>query len=456
MDRIMEKIVPFLAETSYARIPEEAISATKTFFLDTLGVGLAGAEEPGCRDAVDLVKQWSSKESGSTIIYFGGKVSPPDAAFANSVLMHALDFDEVHDHASLHAHVAPVPAVLAMAEAKGTVSGKELLTAIVLGVDLTCRLGMAIPSPLSWMRTATCGSFGAAAGAAKVLGGGRREIENAIGIVYAQTSGNAQCIIDGGLTKRMQPGFAARSAVLSAGLGARGVTGATNIFEGEYGFFNLYERGNVEPEKVIENLGNHFGVMDLSIKLYPCCRLTHSSIDAALEIGIAHGIDSKKISNIAVSVSKMAFDICGAPFEVRANPTVDAQFSIAYTVAVALSKGGVFIDDFVPDTIRKEYSILELAKRVTVLIDSNAPPRDLSSTITVTMDNGKSFFSRVDSLKGSPSRPLTFDECADKFRKCIEYSKSSALIERSEAIVEFIYNLEKNEDALSLLEKLRG
>jgi len=124
-----------------------------------------------------------------------------------------------------------------------------LITAVALGVDITCRIGSAITTPLSWIRTATSGSFGAAAAAAKVLNVGEKEISNTLGIVYSRTAGNAQCLVDGGLVKRMQPGFSARSAVLGAALGSRGVTGAINIFEGEYGFFNLSEREKLDLKR---------------------------------------------------------------------------------------------------------------------------------------------------------------------------------------------------------------
>jgi len=447
MDAIVERLSTYISETDYDSLPKEVIDETKKFILDTIGVGLAGAREPGCKEVVDLVKKWSSNNLGSTIIYYGDKVSPPDASFANSVMMHALDFDDTLDSSAMHAHVSSLPAALAIAEAKGKVNGKEFITAVTLGVDITCRIGSAILSPLSWIRTATCGSFGAAAAAAKILNGGKKEILNALGIVYSQTAGNAQCLVDGGLVKRMQPGFSARSAVLSAALASQGVTGATNVFMGEYGFFKLYERGKVKEEKVTENLGDHFGVMDLSIKPYPCCRMTHASIDAALELYNAQHIDLEGVAEIVVYVSKMVSDMVGGPFTIRSNPQVDAQFSIPYTVAVALKKGEVFVDDFISDTVRKDSSLFELAKKIRVLIDPELSANDISSAnMVIRMLQGESISFKVDTLKGSPLRPMTFDECADKFKKCIEYSHKSSLIKNSEIITDFIFNLEKKED----------
>jgi len=455
MDTIVERLVTYISEINYDSLPKDVIDETKKFILDTLGVGLAGAREPGCKEVVDLVKKWSSNNAGSTIIYYGDKVSPPEAAFANSVLMHALDFDDTLDSSAMHAHVSSLPAALAMAESKGKVNGKEFITAVTLGVDITCRIGSAILSPLSWIRTATCGSFGAAAAAAKILNGGKKEILNALGIVYSQTAGNAQCLVDGGLVKRMQPGFSARSAVLSAALASQGVTGATNVFMGEYGFFKLYEGGKVKEEKVTENLGEHFGVMDLSIKTYPCCRMTHASIDAALELYNSHHIDVEDIAEVVVYVSKMVSDMVGGPFTIRSNPQVDAQFSIPYTVAVALKKRKVFIDDFVSDTVRNDSSLLELAKKIRVLIDPELSANDISSAnMTVRMLDGETFSFKVDILKGSPLKPLSFDECANKFKQCLEYSHKSSLIENSEIITDFIFNLEKKKDVSEIFDYL--
>jgi 2-methylcitrate dehydratase PrpD len=240
MDAIADTLARYVAETNFDMLPRKVVDETKKFILDTIGVGLAGVREPGCREVVDLVNRWSSNAAGSSIIFYGVKVSPPEAAFANSVLMHALDFDDTLDRSAMHTHVSSLPAALALAEVGNEVDGRTLITAVALGVDITCRIASAITTPLSWIRTATCGSFGAGVAAAKILNASEKQILDTLGIVYSQTAGNAQCLVDGGLVKRMQPGFSARSGVLSAALASKGITGATNVFEGQYGFYNLY------------------------------------------------------------------------------------------------------------------------------------------------------------------------------------------------------------------------
>jgi len=455
LDSISERLVRYAAELNFERLPGEVVDETKKFILDTIGVGLAGAKQPGCQEVVEVAKTWSSNPAGSTIIFYDHKVGPPDAAFANSVLMHALDFDDTLDSSAMHTHVSSLPAALALAEAQKKATGKDLIAAVCLGVDITCRIASAITTPLSWIRTATCGSFGAAAAAAKILNLDEKAILAALGVVYSQTAGNAQCLVDGGLVKRMQPGFSARSAVLSAALASKGVTGAVNMFQGEYGFYNLYERGKVKPERVTEDLGNHFGVMDLSIKPYPCCRMTHAAIDAALELTGSHAIDPEGIKEIEVSASKMVSDMVGAPFQIRENPQVDAQFSIPYTVAVALRNGSVLLSDFIPETITGSKSTLELARKVNVVVDPALSDNDISSLqLSVAMVDGQTFTHSLDALKGSPSKPLSFDECAAKFKNCLEYSGKSKLIENSDHIVDFIFNLDKKEDVREIFDYL--
>jgi len=298
----------------YEDLPENVINITKMFIMDSIGTGLAGARAPGCKETVQtLAKTGGNPES--TVMGFNIKLPASSSALANSMMVHALDFDDTYDPAAMHCYTSVLPAILSLAEPKKNVTGKELINAIVLGVDLCARLGAAINSPLSWIRSATCGSFASALAASKILNLPKEKIVNALGIVYSQTSGNAQCLIDGGLVKRMQPAFAARAAVLSALLSEAGLTGAKEVFEGKYGYFNLYERGNYNREIVLENLGKEFYGTRISIKPYPSCRMTHAAIDAALYIKESHQFALSDIEKIELYTSKMVKDMVGSPFE---------------------------------------------------------------------------------------------------------------------------------------------
>jgi 2-methylcitrate dehydratase PrpD len=335
----------------------------------------------------------------------------------------------------------------------GGVSGKDLINAVTLGVDLVCRLGLATQSPLSWVRTATCGSFGATAASGKILRLNKEEMWNALGIVYSQTSGNAQCLVDGGLVKRMQPGFSAKAGVLSAFLSKRGITGAKDIFEGPYGFFNLYERGDYDQGKLCDELGKRFDGMKLSIKPYPSCRMTHASIDAALAVRENYKINPSEIEDAVVRVSKMVFNMVGSPFIIRENPQVDAQFSIPYNVAVGIIKGEVFLRDF-NDRYIRDPQVLELSKKIKVEVDPSLPERDMMTADLQVKTRDNIFCKKVDKVKGNPLNPMDMNDCIKKFMKCIEYCENPAMEKRAQEILDGLIDLDKLKDISTLMRLL--
>ncbi|MCK5539467.1 MAG: MmgE/PrpD family protein [Deltaproteobacteria bacterium] len=433
----------YIWQSSFDDLPPQTIEKAKHLILDVLGVGIAGWQAPGCREVIQTISSWNREtQPGATIITHDLRAGPGDAAFVNSTMMHALDFDDTLDSSALHTMVSVFPAALALGEVSAA-SGRQLLTATILGVDIICRLASAINTPLSWIRTATCGSFGAAAAAAKILDLPLEQIQNTLGIVYSQTAGNAQCLVDGSLVKRMQPAFAARAGVFSAKLAQNGITGATSPFTGEYGFFNLYEGGKCQTEKVSKDLGQHFGIMDLSLKPYPSCRMTHGAIDAALALQQSHSINADKIEQVTITASTMVAGMVGRPFQLRTDPQVDAQFSIPYTVAVALERGKPRLKDFSKEQIG-DPKIQELVKKIVVIPSTNLPENDISSiSITITTKNDRTFTLKHNHLLGSPTAPMSSSACREKFDDCLSFSERDDMRRKSSAIVDLVFKLEE-------------
>jgi 2-methylcitrate dehydratase PrpD len=434
------RILQHIEKTQFQDLPEAVVDNTKRFILDSIGVALAGCNAPGCREVVDLVKEWGGKPE-ATIMSYGGKVPSPSAAMVNSMMMHALDFDDTLDESALHAHVSVLPAALAAAESSCNISGADLINAVALGVDMVCRLGLSTRRPLAWIRTATCGAFGAAVAAGKVMGLDREKLSHALGIAYSKTAGNAQCLIDGGLVKRMQPAFSAQSGVLSAFLAQKGITGAKDFLEGQYGFFNLYESGDYNKEKLAEGLGKEYQGTRLSIKPYPSCRMTHASIDAALAVKSDYTIEPASIEEIVVHVSKMAQEMVGQPFAIRENPQVDAQFSIPYTVATAILGGDVRLEDFEKASIGGA-SVLDLAKKVRVIADPALPARDMDRARVIVQARSGTYEMTTTTMKGSPGNPLSNEECIGKFLKCVDYGRLDGLKKKAPSIIERVLHLE--------------
>jgi len=449
-----EILIEHVANTCYDDLDGQSIDCCKKLILDTLGVAFPGSRAPGCPAVVDLIGSWQT-EKGATVLLSGVQAPPPMAAMANSTMMHAMDFDDTLDASALHTFVSVLPAALAAAEHCEKISGKELMTALVLGVDVICRLSMAIERPLSWIRTATCGSFGAAAAAAKILGLDREGIFNTLGIVYGQTSGNAQGLIEGRLVKRMQPGFAASAGVLSALLADRGITGSRHFLTGPYGFYPLYEQGVFNPDAVTENLGGHQSIVDLSIKPYPSCRMTHASIDAALALR-DRVLPADGIERIDVSVAAMAAEMVGKPFRIGTDPQVDAQFSIPYTTACALVRGDVFLPDFESDAIA-DPRVMDLAKRVHVTADQDLAAKDiLPARMTVTTRSGDRVSEEVSVPLGNPLKPMSLAHCRSKFHKCIDFSGIAMEAAARNELFDRVADLESLADVWDLVGLMAG
>jgi 2-methylcitrate dehydratase PrpD len=420
--------------------------------MDSVGVMFPGSNAPGCPETAALARSWSCP-NGSSVFIHKCSTTPPMAAMVNSAMMHALDFDDTLDDSALHTCVTTLPAALSIAEKENTVSGKDLIVAACLGADIICRLSLAIDRPLSWIRTATCGGFGAAAAAAKIMGLTGEQIRNALGIVYSQTSGNAQGLLEGRLAKRLQPGFAASAGVLAAYLASQGITGSHNFLTGKYGFYSLYEHGIYHPERILERIEDHCTINDLSIKPYPSCRMTHSSIDAAIALR-KHINTWEDIEKIEVVVSPMVAEMVGKPFHIGDNPQVDAQFSIPYTISCAIVRGDVFLSDFEANTIC-DPAVNKLSDRVLVYIDHMLPENDIyQSHMTISYADGRKKTEHVSIPRGNPQNPMSYEQCKEKFCKCIEYSGLSASNSARDAVVSMIEDLENVSSARELIGKI--
>ncbi len=209
--------------------------------LDTFGCMLGGSGSPGIEELFAVTSRWGGLEE-SRVLLRGARLPAPQAALLNASMGHALDFDDTLDTGgSIHPGVSVLAAALAMCDSLDGVSGQDLLLAVALGLDVSCRIALASTLDRGWHRTAAIGVFGAAAAAGKLLRLTPEQMLAAFGIAYSQAAGNRQCILDGALTKRMQAGQAASAGVFSAVLAQTGFTGARKIFGGRFGFFELYQ-----------------------------------------------------------------------------------------------------------------------------------------------------------------------------------------------------------------------
>ncbi|MFC9454367.1 MmgE/PrpD family protein [Streptomyces sp. NPDC056983] len=449
-----------VVSTTFDSLPDEAVQATKNDILDTLGTIVAGSTFAAGRELMDLGREFGGA-SQSTVLAFGDKVPAPMAAMTNATMGHALDYDDTHDKALVHVGPAAVSSALALSERAGGVDGKSFITAVALGADLISRMGLATTWSIhecGWMFTSLYGYFGAAAASSKILGLDEQEIVNAFGIAYAQTAGNLQVNIDDehALTKRLQVGFATRGGLMSALLAQKGLNGAQHSLEGRWGMYNLFQKGNYDRSTLLDGLGEHFEVTNLSFKPWACCRQIHGHVDAALQLRKKYDLKPEDIESVTSFVNRDPHPLCD-PLELRRRPTeeVIAQFSIPYSVAVALTHGKVLIKDFTLPHLGDE-AVLSIADKVGPRFDSSIPTRSVPpARIQVTTKDGNVLDSGVLPIaKGHPDHPMSWDELADKFRDCCSHSAGALTSDAVERVIELCANLEKLDDIGELVNLL--
>lgn len=425
---LMTDIVSAAYCLRFEDIPEATVERAKLFLLDTIGVILAGRNADGTDGVLDLVREMGGMPQAK-IIGVDMAAPAPWAALANSFMAHARDFDDLYEPGGTHVNVTVVPAALAASQKKVGVSGERFLVALIAGVDLVCRFGVSLPIYRGWHVSATYGVFGAALSAGLILGLDEEELTNAMGLAYSQSAGTRQGRLEGTLSKRLQPALACHSGVLAALLAEKGLTGPKACIEGIWGLSRVYGQDHLDiseqsVEKLTHGLGNVFLGDDLSFKLYPCCKVTHTSIEAALALAEENRLQIDEIDKITVRVSEGAYNTVGKPFEIKINPQVDAQFSIPYTVALALTEGQVTLSGFEEDRVL-DPRLKELADKVHVEIDpdmkdDSANMVNLATRMSVYTRRGV-FSKNLDICRGHPSNPPMAEDICEKFSTCARF-----------------------------------
>jgi 2-methylcitrate dehydratase PrpD len=341
---------------------------------------------------------------------------PAGAAFLNSAFGHSLGFDDTHGAASLHPGAVVIPAAIAAGEMAGA-SGAEVLAGIVAGYEVTCRVALALPvhahSERGFHPTATCGTFGAATAAGRVLGLDAAGIESALGIALSQTSGSLQFLVNGAWTKRFQVGWAAMSGLVAATLAAEGFRGAAAALEGPFGFLRTHAP-EPQPERAVQGLGTTFELMRTAIKPYPSCRYGHAGIDAALALRAAHDLRPEQISSVTYGLSQAGVQRIGEPAAKKADPqsVADAQVSAPFGIACALATGAMEWDSY---RLLHDPSIRGLMPKVRCVHDAGtASLGPMAGRLTV-VARGETFTRLVTTPIGEPENFPSVEDVRRKF-----------------------------------------
>lgn len=448
MDAI-EDFVTHVIATGYDDVPAMAIGSAKTFILDSFGVGLSGGAGPWVDQMIQLAGQWGQGDD-ARVWGHGMRLPAPAAALCNAYQIHNAEFDCVHEGAVVHSMTVLLGAAMAVAERDGGVSGRDLMLAAVLGVDVACHISVAVTTGLKFFRPGTAGALAAVTAIGKLKGFDARTLRNAYSIAYAQMCGTMQAHTEGSMLLGMQVGFNARNAVAACDMAMAGLQGPQNILEGPFGFLRLFE-DDYDRDVLLGSVGRTWRITELSHKPFPSGRATHGIVDGCLRLQREHGFDAGEIEGIVAAVPPLIHHLVGRPVE-NTMTTNYARLCAVYVTAHALRHDGIGVDAYADGALTDPAS-QALARRIHIKVDDNPDPNALVPvTLTLTLKSGAMHSITVSDVYGSPANPMTHAAHLEKFRNNCAIAPRPIGAVAAQKLIDQVETLETLDDVTGLVD----
>lgn len=422
----------------------------KDLVLDHLGAALYGACMPWSR----IVREGVLADRGSprSTVYGSKRVPPRSAALANGTAAHAIELDDTHEESLSHPGCVVIPAALAMGEALDS-SGADLIAAMVAGYEAQCRIGSAIGNALNlrgWHPTSTCGVFGAAVAVGNLRRVDPATMVSTFGLCASMASGVIQFTQDpvGTMVKRLHAGLPAERGVLAANLAAAGFSGPRQSIEGDYGFARVFA-GDVSLARLTDRIGERFEIEQVSIKLYPCCKLFHSLFDAINDCRRQRAFESQDV--VALEALGPGRTVDETHMERRPRSPMSAQYSLPYSCAVAIALDSTDPVSFAESSFGNK-EVMRIADLVKPVLDAALDeqfPAHFGGGVRIRLRDG----TELSSTLLDAHNPSRRNEIQSKFRKLTGPILS---LRRQENIVEVVANLERLASVSELTRLLRG
>jgi len=449
-------IADFVAGLRYEAIPAEVIARIKLLVLDSLGCALFGAQLPWSRILLQTLAKVDNSQ-GCTVWGTGQRLSAPHAALVNGTLVQSFELDDVHRVGVLHVGAVTLPGVLAIAEMRPEMTGRDLLTACVAGYEIGPRVGMCMgPEHIGqgWHSGATVGVFSAAAGSAAALRLPAEQVVHALGIAGTQAAGLMAAQF-GAMVKRMHAGRAAQSGLYGALLAEDGFTGIADVFENEYGgFCTTFSRSTDRFDRtlLVKGLGTEFETLRIALKFYACVGSNHTTLDAIRILQARHPFGAEDVARVLVRGSRVTMDHVGWPYVPQGMTS--AQLNLPYCVATLLLDGDVFVDQFTEEKVADPDRI-RIAAKVQVAEDPEITARGSTYRhmvhVTVELTDGTRLDETVVAPRGSEVSFATAEDVIAKFGKLASPRISEARVEQ---IVEQVMQAERLPSAAALVRLL--
>jgi 2-methylcitrate dehydratase PrpD len=418
---VARRFARFVSGVTLDDVPPAVAAKASLLALDTLGSCLASAPQDFGRAVTQAAERLGGPPE-STLIGSKARVGAPAAVLANGTLAHGLDFDDTREDAIVHTGCVAVTTALAVGEAMEA-SGRAVLEALIAGVEVMCRIGLAVPGRFHarhFHPTALTASFAAAAVAGRLHRLTEDQQVHAFGICGSQAGGVIEYLADGSWTKRLHPGWGAHAGVTAALLARAGFTGPETVFEGEHGFYAAFAGGH-EPARLgalMDSLGSVWELAALTFKPYPCGSIAHPYMDCALRLRERHRLRPEQIAEVRCRTADGPIPRLWEPLAAKHRPRngYAAKFSLPYLLASVLVNGRATLADFTDEAVQDE-TLRSVAARVFYDVDPTIDyPRHFIGHVAVRLTDGRLLEERQDHPRGGPDFPMTRAELTAKFR----------------------------------------
>jgi 2-methylcitrate dehydratase PrpD len=446
------ELAEFVTKTQFSSLPPEVVSKAKGHILDTLGALVAATAEPLMQILSGFLDDLGPG-AGATILGSGRETSVVNAALVNGILAHGLDYDDSSWRMIGHPSAAVLPAVLAIGETRKS-SGRDVITAYVLGTEVCCKVGLAAEPELyeaGWHATGVVGVLGATAASAYLLHLTDAQLSTALGVAASLACGLRQNF--GSLTKPFHAGAAAQHGVIAALLAKNGFTSNPAGLEGKAGFFHNFTGGKKNVESVASlNMGAPFDIVEpgFFVKPFPSCAATHTAIEATLNLVHRHKLHPAHIQKIQVGSGSV-----GPIMLVHRQPSTgfEGKFSMPFVVAVAIKDGRVGLESFTDENADHPV-VRQLIARTEFYVDPKFAERKIDeapANVTITTIDGQVLTESIEDPQGSPTRPMSDEALKTKFRDCLSRRLTAERIDRA---LEIVAGLEELSDVGQLIRTL--
>jgi 2-methylcitrate dehydratase PrpD len=453
---VARRYARFVRGLGLDQVPVPVVAKATSLALDTLGSCLASSREEFGRAVLAAAERLGGPPE-STLIGTKARTGAASAVLANATLAHGLDFDDTREDAIVHTGCVAVTTSLAVGEALGA-SGRAVIEAMIVGVEVMCRVGLAVPGRFHarhYHPTSLTGGFAAAAVAGKLYGLTEDQIVHAFGICGSQAGGIIEYLADGSGTKRLHPGWAAHAGVAATLLARSGFSGPESVFEGTHGFYQAFAGGFEEPrlETLLGSLGQTWELAELTLKAYPCGSIAQPYMDCALRLREQHGIKPEQILSIRCRTAEGPIPRLWEPLASKHMPAngYASKFSLPYLLAAILVKGRVTLAEFTDEAVRDQ-AVLAVAGKVGYEVDATIDyPRQFIGHVAIRLHDGRLLEERQDHPRGGPDFPMTRDEVEAKFRGNAALAVSQ---EQASRIIQIVGDLAAQQHVTALMDSL--